>query len=142
MARQHQQVAALDDDLIQADSYIDSLLRRPLAPLATTDLPADAQVRRAIELLAGLPRFSPPFAFQEMLAARLRGAAGPAAELAEVIRLPLPAQQSFAGIDRRLIVGGAIASGVSLVGAAGLAAFAWLRRDGRDAREGRSGRSA
>ena len=61
---------------------------------------------------------------------------GPAGGLAEVIRLPLPAfgartpapgQATFAGIDRRLILGGAIASGVSLAGIAGVA-LAWRQR--------------
>jgi hypothetical protein len=126
-----------EDELIHADAYIEALLSRPGGPVVPAHEPSDGHLRRAIELLAGLPRFHPSFAFEESLAARLRAAgAEPAGHLAEVITLPIArraaAAQSadarlptFAGIDRRLIVGGAIASGVSL---AGLAAYAWLHR--------------
>ena len=125
-----------EEEAIHADAYIDSLLRgtsgpRPLAPRAT--LAIDASLQRAADALAELPRFHPSFAFEEALAARLRAASDDeAGGLAEVIRLPRAthaayAQASFAGIDRRLIVGGAIASGVSLAGIAGVA-LAWRQR--------------
>ena len=135
MPRQPQQLDGRDDELIHADAYIESLLRRPMIPASTADLPTNDGLRRAIEALAGLPRFHPSFAFEESLAVRLRqAAAGPDAALAEVIPFPARPVATFAGIDRRLLLGGAIASGVSLVGAAGLAAYAWLRRDGREGR--------
>ena len=135
MLRQGQDRFRPDEESIHADAYIESLLSRPLTPAALVDRPPDGRLGRAIELLAGLPRFHPSFAFEESLAARLRGAADePPAQLAEVIRLPITmgaragaAQATFAGIDRRLLVGGAIASGVSLAGIAGIA-YAWLHR--------------
>jgi hypothetical protein len=135
-----------DEESIHADAYIDSLLSRPLTPAVLADYPLDRRLERAIELLTGLPRFHPSFAFEESLAARLReAAAGPTGNLAEVIELPLAVggvglggardaasasgsrQATFAGIDRRLLVGGAIASGVSLAGIARIA-YAWLHR--------------
>jgi hypothetical protein len=125
---------------IQADAYIDALISRRAAPRRLADEALDAPLQRAIDVLAGLPRFHPSFAFEESLAARLRDAAdGPAGSLAEIIRLPAPrnaassvaevetdGMPTFAGIDRRLIVGGAIASGVSIAGIAG--AIAWRQR--------------
>ena len=127
-----------EEEALQADAYIDALLSRGFGPRelrAPTDLPLDGRLQRAMDALAGLPRFHPSFAFEESLAARLRDAAGgPVGGMAEVIRLPGPtlagtagaAQATFAGIDRRLLVGGAIASGVSLAGLAG--AIAWRQR--------------
>jgi hypothetical protein len=124
-----------DEESIHADAYIDSLLSRPLTPVVLADYPLDRQLEQAIELLTGLPRFHPSFAFEESLGARLHeAAAGPTGNLAEVIELPLgrrtaigTRQATFAGIDRRLLVGGAIASGVSLAGIARIA-YAWLHR--------------
>jgi hypothetical protein len=122
-----------EEEQIHADAYIDSLLSRPISPRlldGTREPPLDGTLQRTIEALAAMPRFHPSFAFEESLAARLREAAGgPLGGLAEIIRLPLarPAQETLAGIDRRLLVGGAIASGVSLAGLAGVA-MAWRQR--------------
>jgi hypothetical protein len=121
-----------EDEAIYADAYIDSLLSRPVTLSAVgkpAELPLDGALERAIDALARLPRFHPSFAFEEALASRLRHAAdGPVGGVADVIRLPVgaPAVHGFAGIDRRLIVGGAIASGVSIAGIAG--AIAWRQR--------------
>lgn len=133
-----------DDAAIQADAYIDALLtghaRTPVpldAPLAEAGMNRDMnRTRAAIELLErGLPRFHPSFLFEEWLAEQLRragtrdAASSDAAEAArgEVISIGLerpPAGPTRLG-DRRLWVGGAIASGVSICGAA---VYAWRRR--------------
>lgn len=142
MVRQGQDRLRSDEESIQADAYIESLLGRPLTPAPPAARPLDDELARTIDLLAGLPRFHPSFAFEESLAARLREAAQPTSGLAEVIALPIATDvagahaadrsrapavawpATFAGIDRRLLVGGAIASGVSLAGIA----YAWLHR--------------
>jgi hypothetical protein len=119
------------DDALQVDVYLESLLeehaRRPhLASAVDEDL--DLGERRVADLLAArLVRFHPSFRFEEMLAGRLRAAAdrlsdpsddqlavGPL-ELPPVVPFPVP---SIASDRRRVIIGGAIASGVSLAGAA------------------------
>jgi hypothetical protein len=127
MPRQGEDRFRSDDQAIHTDAYIESLLVRPLTPAPRAVHPLDDDLARTIDLLAGLPRFHPSFAFEESLAARLREATGgPTGGLAEVIPLPVvPAaarQATIAGIDRRLLVGGAIASGVSLAGIV----YAWL----------------
>lgn len=100
---------------IQSDAYIDALLsahaRLPVALPVAENAPAPS-VRHVIRLLErGLPRFHPSFLFEERLAEQLREAyADPAA--------------ASSAIDRRLLMGGAIASGVSIAGAAMLA---WRR---------------
>jgi len=106
-----------DDPSIQSDAYIDALLdgHARLAIQLPLAVPP-AGVRHVIRLLeSGLPRFHPSFLFEEQLAAQLRAAATqPAGSGADA----LPP------IDRRLIVGGAFASGVSIAGAF----LAWRRR--------------
>jgi len=134
-----------EEDVLQADAYIDALLA---ARSGTPSLLPDAELqprpplRQLIELLAdGLPRFHPSFLFEEQLATRLRSAAmggrQDPADLVpgDVLKLPVSigggANMPAAALtlDRRLLVGGAIASGVSLAGAAMLA---WrIRERGR-----------
>jgi hypothetical protein len=114
-----------DEAPIQSDSYIDALLdghaRRPISLLTAGQAPA-AGIRHVIRVIeTGLPRFHPSFLFEERLASDLRAAAaamgtGGAASGTE------PGGLSF---DRRVVMGGAIASSVSLAGAAVLA---WRRR--------------
>jgi hypothetical protein len=135
-----------DDAAVQADAYIDALLaahRHALVPLtaeanAITPLDTQPAVRDVIQLLeAGLPRFHPSFLFEEWLAEQLRGtssvriASGGArgGEVIPIAVMPMPASarerlQERALRDRRLWVGGAIASGVSIAGAA---VIAWRR---------------
>lgn len=134
-----------DDAAIQADAYIDALLaahRHALLPLtaesdAATPLDTQPAVRDVIRLLeAGLPRFHPSFLFEEWLAEQLRGSgAMPAAAsggAADIIRIAVIPSSRGAGArahdralrDRRLWVGGAIASGFSIAGAA---VIAWRR---------------
>jgi hypothetical protein len=131
-------LTAEDDSAMQADAYIDSLLaghaRRPSSvPEMVTLMPRG--VRDTIGLLERLPRFHPSFLFEEALAGQLRDAAAgvarrPDAPRGELVRLPvgaLGAGEARLVADRRLLVGGAIASGFSLAGLAG-AYMAWRRR--------------
>ncbi len=135
-----------EDEALQTDAYIDALLAahagRPVL-LPDAGLLPPPEMRRAIELLEhGLPRIHPSFRFEQQLAARLRVAA-----LAEVASKPaspadmvaLPAIQIGGHplppmvLDRRLLLGGAIASGVSLAGAA---VIAWRMRERGRTRRG------
>jgi hypothetical protein len=109
-------LAETEEAAIQSDSYIDALLaahaREPIPFPAPAAFPP-VNVRHVIRLLEkGLPRFHPSFLFEERLAGQLRAVAGQGSAAAVVI-------------DRRLIMGGALASGVSIAGAAMLA---WRRR--------------
>ena len=108
-----------DEVAVQSDAYIDALLnghaRLPIPLPRSGDAP-ERNVRHVIRLLEqGLPRFHPSFLFEERLAEQLRAAAG--ADQAAPIAV----------VDRRLLMGGAIASGVS-IGAAAM--LAWRRRQG------------
>lgn len=122
-----------EEEALRTDAYIDSLLAghaRGELRLAPDALGPGQTARSVIALLdEGLPRFHPSFIFEQALAARLRAAALGLPEqdglLGDVvIRLPVGAAglpQSIVIADRRLLLGGAIASGVSLAGAAVLA---------------------
>jgi len=108
-----------DEEAVQSDAYIEALLnghaRLPIAMPRAGSTP-ERNVRQVIRLLEnGLPRFHPSFLFEEHLAEQLRMAGGGAS-----------AEQVVA-FDRRLLMGGAIASGVS-IGAAAM--LAWRRRQG------------
>lgn len=130
---------------LQTDAYIDALLGRHagLPVVVPTDemLPPKG-MRRAIELLErAMPRVHPSFLFEERLAAQVRAAAKADDQLpplGELVVLPIPDGQAIAlgagggtaGVmDRRLLVGGAIASGFSLAGAAAM--LAWRRSRSR-----------
>jgi hypothetical protein len=106
-----------DDPAIQSDAYIDALLDgHARLPIGLPLMAPPAGVRRVVRLLEqGLPRFHPSFLFEEQLAAQLRAAAAQSAGTGSDV-LPV--------IDRRLLVGGAFASGVSIAGAF----LAWRRR--------------
>lgn len=106
-----------DETAVQSDAYIDALLgghaRLPIALPRDGSAP-ERNIRHVIRLLeAGLPRFHPSFLFEERLAEQLRAAAGAEPQVPAV------------AFDRRLLMGGAIASGVS-IGAAAM--LAWRRR--------------
>jgi hypothetical protein len=125
-----------DDAAIQADVYIDALLtghaRSPVAMAGDADGPLgwQANLRDAIRLLErGLPRFHPSFLFEQWLADQLRrqaegGGAEGGAQIVPIAVIRAPAAATARLPDRKLLVGGAIASGVSLAGAA---MFAWRR---------------
>jgi hypothetical protein len=109
-----------DEGPLQSDAYIDALLnghaRLPI-PMPAGGAP-ERNVRSVIRLLeTGLPRFHPSFLFEERLAGQLRAAAD---EMA-------PPEPQVVVVDRRLLMGGALASGVSITAAAMLA---WRRRQG------------
>lgn len=127
------------EDALQVDVYLESLLdgrdRRPRAVDDGTAGHLDADERRAAQLLAGhLHRFHPSFRFEDALAARLRAAAAQMrgsgdsgtteggrmlAFPAMTVPAPRPvAPGSLSAERRRVLIGGAIASGVSLAGAA------------------------
>jgi len=132
-------------DALQVDLYLESLLAaRARRPHVVEGLDLDAEERAAAELLAArFVRFHPSFRFEEALASRLRAQAGPAAEPSPVTQLPI-APTVLAGVSaargrRRVIIGGAIASGVSLAGAA---LFAWRVRSGPRTPFGRAARAA
>ena len=116
-----------DEAPIQSDAYIDALLgshaRLPI-PLAAAQGAPSSSVRQVIRLLEnGLPRFHPSFLFEEHLAAQLRAAAGTTDSPADLDR-PVGSEPQVV-IDRRLLMGGALASGFS-IGAAAM--LAWRRR--------------
>ena len=121
-----------EEGAIQSDAYIEALLgghaRLPV-PLPTGELLPQPSIRHVIRLLeSGLPRFHPSFLFEERLAGQLRAAA----ELSTAGSPPTPAQiGAQAVVDRRVLMGGAIASGFSIAGAAMLA---WRRRPSRSSR--------
>ena len=126
-----------DDEVLQTDLYVDQLLeshaRRGLAAAGLTvngrDVPP--RLRETAELLdRTLVRFHPSFRFEEALAARLR-ALGGGREPGTRDPIPFPnavlaREPEHDAMSRGLLVGGAIASGVSLAGAA--AWVAWRRR--------------
>ncbi|HVM31243.1 MAG TPA: hypothetical protein VM305_10815 [Candidatus Limnocylindrales bacterium] len=109
-----------EEAAIQSDAYIDALLARPRLMLTDAQPTEDPRLGRAANLLGSLPRYHPSFAFEEALAVRLRelaeGTGGTGGRLAEVIPFPGSTRPLAAIplIDRRLLVGGAIASGVSV----------------------------
>ncbi|MEP7378252.1 MAG: hypothetical protein ABI725_01680 [Chloroflexota bacterium] len=118
-----------EDGAIQSDAYIDTLLsghaRLPMALPLGGEAPA-ANVRHAIRTLErGMPRLHPSFLFEERLAEQLRA-------LAEQ-RVENGAGTSQILIERRVVIGGAIASGVSLAGAA---MWAWRHRSRSSAAAG------
>ena len=129
------------DDALQVDIYLESLLAtHARSPLALPDErladDLDPAERRAASLLADhLLRFHPSFRFEEALAGRLRAVADRSRagnpEPAAVLPFPVAGADRAASLDadfrleraaaqerRRVLIGGAIASGVSLAGAA------------------------
>ena len=111
-----------DPVAIQTDVYLDQLLGGAGPRRADDDL--DPSLRRTAEVLQrSLARFHPSFRFEERLAGRLRAeAGGQPIELGRVIafRRTAPPAESAVHSENRgrgLIVGSAIASGVSIAGA-------------------------
>lgn len=123
VTRQHDEA-----DALQVDLYLDSLLAaRGRGPHGVDDLRLDHRERRVVDLLATrFVRFHPSFRFEEELARRLRERAARGGTKGDLVQLPnayLPAPAAqISSARRRVLIGGAIASGVSLAGAA---LFAW-----------------
>ncbi|MGI8928433.1 MAG: hypothetical protein ACR2H0_03045 [Candidatus Limnocylindrales bacterium] len=127
-----------DDAAIQADAYIDALLtghsRLPMAVAGDASrgpLGGQVGVRDAILVLEkGLPRFHPSFLFEQWLADQLRRQSETGANGATSGRIvPIAVIRATRGPsgripDKKLLVGGALASGFSIAGAA---MFAWRR---------------
>jgi hypothetical protein len=112
---------------IQVDAYLERLLSGVPTPieLELGDAPGLAEVARMLR--ARLVRFHPSFRFEERLAERLRR---------EAVGLTPPGAELIPFVDtgdirerrgRGLLVGGAIASGVSIASLAGAAVVAWRR---------------
>ena len=129
-----------DDEVLQSDVYLERLLdahgRAPRTVPRDTDA-LDPQIRHtATALDRTLIRFHPSFRFEESLAGRLRAAAdtmlGDDRPMGVTVPFPFSPRTTERAADEgreavnRLLVGGAIASGVSLAGAA--AWVAWRRR--------------
>jgi hypothetical protein len=126
----------LEHEAIQTDVYLDRLLASrwdPPAPIAVSiaEDPVEAELRDTAELLGRtLIRFHPSFRFEEALGARLRSEGGaPRPTGGRVIAFPggaaatLDQAEATLPVDRRgrgLLVGGAIASGVSIASIAGV----------------------
>jgi hypothetical protein len=132
-------------DALQVDLYLESLLAaRARQPRQVEGLDLDAEERAAAELLAErFVRFHPSFRFEEALAARLRAATGGRKVPSAVTPLPsavvLGPDDRSARARRRVLIGGAIASGVSLAGAA---LFAWRAASTPRTPFGRAARAA
>ena len=120
------------ENAIELDHAIDTILRGPAGPAQTPEGELTATARL---LRDALPRLHPRFSFEEHLSARLaaarrlRGDAAPAAEPTPISpRLhlsaaaePVETEPDVASVEHRrlgLVAGGAIASGVSIAGAA------------------------
>lgn len=131
----------MTDEVVRLDAYVEGVLAgRPAGPRPLLD-PADIDpaAGRAADVLArSLVRFHPSFRFEDALAARLRalGEAMHDERPEPVVGGPVlafpggaggslaPADEPAGPLGRGLLVGGAIASGLSLAGAAYLA---WRR---------------
>ena len=133
----------VDDEALQSDVYLELLLdshrRGPTRPLPGPAGGIDADLRSTAGLLdRTMVRFHPSFRFEEALAGRLRAAAdalsNPGVMRGQTLAFPIrpggAARVALPIDDRdalnRVLVGGAIASGVSIAGAA--AWLAWRRR--------------
>lgn len=133
----------MTDEVGRLDAYVEGVLAgRPAGPRPLIDPgEIDPAASRAADILArSLVRFHPSFRFEDALAARLRAMGEamrderpePATGSGPVLAFPraidgVPggrADESSGPVGRGLLVGGAIASGLSLAGAAYLA---WRR---------------
>jgi hypothetical protein len=132
-------------DALQVDLYLDSLLAaRSRGPRLVDDLVLDDRERAVADLLATrFVRFHPSFRFEEALAGRLRQRAAGGGLEGDLVQLPNAyAPEPDVRISRarrRVLIGGAIASGVSLAGAA---LFAWRATSRPRTPFGRAARAA
>lgn len=129
-----------DDAAMQVDTYLDELLATRARSIAAVDVASAELAHAAAVVRDALVRFHPSFRFEEELAARLRAVASGTARAATIVRFPassppaparagagptdLAATSTEPDAERHdgpapaergwVIVGGAIASGVSL----------------------------
>ena len=131
-------------DAERSDRYLERLGRRGTIASAEAGSLEPGVAETARLLRRALARSHPSFRFEDRLAGRLRAEAGNAAASgadAAVIAFPIDARSDVTGQhagrrSRGYLVGGAIASGVSLASLAG-AVIAWRRtRGGPIARTG------
>ena len=129
-------IGAPDEDAIQLDLYLDHVLAgASAAPTSPGLTDANAHLADTARLVAsGATRFHPSFRFEERLAARLRDVADglDATATHRGILVPFTSNASVDPIRTRhlagVLVGGAIASGVSIASLAGAAAVVVWRR--------------
>jgi hypothetical protein len=134
-----------DEAAFQLDLYLDRVLGGDAAAApGWMSGPADPRLADAAALVAdGAARFHPSFRFEERLARRLRDAASgierDSGDTPVVLPFGLAAAADRARSRRvgGVLVGSAIASGVSLASLAGAAALVVWRRARPDARWGR-----
>ncbi len=134
-----------DEAAFQLDLYLDRVLAGGPAPAAALAVvPGRPELAHAAVLVAdGATRFHPSFRFEERLARRLRDAAAGLDRQPERPGVVVPfdlVDRADRGRSRRVggvLVGGAIASGVSIASLAGAAALVVWRRARPDARWGR-----
>ena len=127
-----------DEELVQVDRYLDALLASRFALGEVSEPEVDEELRAAaVAIQRVLPRFHPSFAFEERLARRFRSAQPSVGTVVAFLpRTPATTAdgESVAGRQPRLagvLLGSAIASGVSIAGVsiAGVALIA--RRRGK-----------
>ena len=125
-----------DEDAIQLDLYLDHVLAGPAATAISPSLTAlNADLADTVRLVArGAIRLHPSFRFEERLGARLRDEArGPdATTTGGGVLVPfapgVPGEPERTRHLAGVLVGGAIASGVSIASLAGAAAVVVWRR--------------
>ncbi len=129
-------IGSPDEDAIQLDLYLDHVLAGGRAATTSPSMTAEnVDLSRTARLVAsGAGRFHPSFRFEERLAARLRDvASGPDVGVpGRGVLVPfvpgLPVDPTRARHLGGILVGGAIASGVSIASLAGAAALVVWRR--------------
>ncbi|MEA2621155.1 MAG: hypothetical protein QOH61_65 [Chloroflexota bacterium] len=129
-------VTAAEDGAFQVDAYLDQLLGAgaPRPRDLATDDELDAELERTVGLVhRALARFHPSFAFEERLAVRLRGDADApfAGDVLDFRVVPFAAPTAAERRARGLLVGGAIASGVSIASVSLAGAAILVRRRAR-----------
>jgi hypothetical protein len=128
-----------EEELVQVDRYLDTLLAsRYEIRDAAAEPDVDEELQSAaVAVQRALPRFHPSFAFEERLARRLRSAnTGSSGVL--IAFLPRPseatADDAMGSQERRgrgVLLGSAIASGVSIAGVSLAGAALLVRRRGK-----------
>ncbi len=129
-------IGSPDEDAIQLDLYLDHVLACGSAATTSPSMTAeDTDLSYAARLVAsGAGRFHPSFRFEERLAARLHDVASgldvvvPGRGVLVPFVPGLPVDPTRARHLGGVLVGGAIASGVSIASLAGAAALVVWRR--------------
>jgi hypothetical protein len=126
-----------EEELVQVDRYLDTLLASRFEIRAAAEVDVDEDLRTAaLAVQQALPRFHPSFVFEERLARRLRTATpvSPGALIAFLPRRATTADGPISAGERRgrgVLLGSAIASGVSIAGVSIAGAALIARRRGK-----------